>query len=47
MADGDKKNQRWKGKIWADEHRGVAKEESCERNKGGVEKKKKERKLCK
>lgn len=37
MADGDKKNQRWEGKIWADEHRGTAKEASCERNRDGAE----------
>ena len=35
MADGDKKKQRWKGKIWADEHRGVAEEVSHEGNRDG------------
>lgn len=43
-AEADKKKQRWKGKIWADELRGVAKEASLEGNRDGVEKRKRRRK---
>lgn len=44
MADGDKKTQRWKGKIWADEHRGAAREVNRDRNRDGVEKNPEEKK---
>lgn len=40
MAEADKKKQRRKGKIWADELRGVAKEARLEGNGDGVEKRK-------
>lgn len=42
MVHTDKKSQRWKGKIWADEQRGVPKEAGREGNRDVMKRKKKQ-----